>query len=174
MTLLTYPSNHDVFWVVFGWAVLYGSVRALLSDGSDKSTQTFDDSSWPLAIIFGWPALYWLMSHGVSALLIERGTRSSLAAMSLQTGRRFQGQWTHPAIAARFARHVFDLVRIHSLAASSGREALHPSRVTFTAYFEDNVELVRIFRSLDNKLARGPRFHSGNSVTLYGNRTIAI
>jgi hypothetical protein len=69
MTLLTYPSNHDVFWVVFGWAVLYGSVRALLSDGSNESTQTFDDSSWPLTIIFGWPALYWLMNHGVSGLL---------------------------------------------------------------------------------------------------------
>ena len=63
------PQQHDVSWVVFGWAVLFGSVRALLSDGSDESSQTFDDSSWPLTIIFGWPALYWFMSHGVSGLL---------------------------------------------------------------------------------------------------------
>ena len=57
MRLLAYPNNQDVFWVVFGWAVLYGVVRALLTDGSDGSTQTFDDSAWPLAILFGWPAL---------------------------------------------------------------------------------------------------------------------
>ena len=34
------------------------------------------------------------------------------------------------------------------------RKALHPSRMTFTAYFDDNVELVRIFCPLDNKLTR--------------------
>jgi hypothetical protein len=68
MRLLAYPNNQDVFWVVFGWAVLYGVVRALLTDGSNGSTQTFDDSAWPLAILFGWPALYWLISHGLFAL----------------------------------------------------------------------------------------------------------
>ena len=42
--------------------------RALLTDGSAASTRIFDDSLWPPAIIFGWPALYWLMSHGASGL----------------------------------------------------------------------------------------------------------
>ena len=68
MALLQLPSNHDVFWVVVGWALLYGSVRALLTDGSAASTRIFDYSLWPPAIIFGWPALYWLMSHGASGL----------------------------------------------------------------------------------------------------------
>jgi len=47
MRLLTLPANHDVFWVVFGWALLYGYVRALLTDGSAASIQMFDDSLWP-------------------------------------------------------------------------------------------------------------------------------
>ena len=68
MRLLTFPSNQDVFWVVLGWTVLYGAVRALFTDGSNEF-QTFDESAWPLAIIFGWPALYWLISHGASGLL---------------------------------------------------------------------------------------------------------
>jgi hypothetical protein len=50
---------------VIGWAVLYGVVRALLTDGSDASSRMFDKGRWPLAILFGWPALYWLISHGV-------------------------------------------------------------------------------------------------------------
>jgi hypothetical protein len=65
MKLLTVPTNPDVFWVVFGWAVLYGSAKALLSNGTDQSTQRFDDSRWALAILYGWPALYWLIGHGV-------------------------------------------------------------------------------------------------------------
>jgi hypothetical protein len=65
MRLLTFPSNHDVLWIVIGWAVLYGAVRTLLTDGSDESFQTFDESQWPRAILFGWPALYWLIGHGL-------------------------------------------------------------------------------------------------------------
>jgi hypothetical protein len=29
---LATPQQHDVFWVVVGWALLYGSVRALLTE----------------------------------------------------------------------------------------------------------------------------------------------
>jgi hypothetical protein len=65
MRLLTFPSNQDVFWVVLGLAVLYGAARALSTDGSEKSTQIFDDSPWQLGILIGWPALYWFISHGV-------------------------------------------------------------------------------------------------------------
>ena len=65
MNLLAFPSNQDVFWLVFGWAVLYGTARSLRTDGSEQSTQMFDESPWPLAILFGWPALYWVVSHGV-------------------------------------------------------------------------------------------------------------
>jgi hypothetical protein len=57
MRLLTFPSNQDVFWVVLGLAVLYGAARALLTDGSEKSTQIFDDSPWQLGILIGWPAV---------------------------------------------------------------------------------------------------------------------
>jgi hypothetical protein len=67
MRLLIYPSNQDVFWVVLGWTVLYGVIRTLLTDGTNESFQTFDDSQWPLAILFGWPVLYWLVSHGLLA-----------------------------------------------------------------------------------------------------------
>jgi hypothetical protein len=69
MRLLTFPSNQDVFWVVLGWAVLYGAARALFTDGGEKSTQIFDDSPWQLGISIGWPALYWFISHGVPSLL---------------------------------------------------------------------------------------------------------
>jgi len=61
--------NQDVFWVVLGWAVLYGAGRALFTDGGEKSTQIFDDSPWQLGILIGWPALYWFISHGVPSLL---------------------------------------------------------------------------------------------------------
>jgi hypothetical protein len=69
MRLLIYPSNYDVFWIVFGWALLYGSARGLLTDGSDAATETFDDSRWATIILFGWPALYWLVRHGIFGLL---------------------------------------------------------------------------------------------------------
>jgi len=46
MSLLTFPSNQDVLWVVFGWAVLYGAVSAVFSDGSSESIRTFDASPW--------------------------------------------------------------------------------------------------------------------------------
>ena len=69
MELLAFPNNQDVFWVVFGWAVLYGAVRSLLTDGSSEFTKIFDDSLWPLAILFGWPALYWLISHGAASAI---------------------------------------------------------------------------------------------------------
>ena len=45
------------------------SPRALVTDGSDQSTWTFDDKLLGAAICFGRPALYWLVSHGVSGLL---------------------------------------------------------------------------------------------------------
>ena len=77
MRLLIFPNNQDVFWVVLGWAVLYGAVRALFTDGSNESTQTFDESAWPLAIIFGWPALYCLISHGASGLLNSRAGQTA-------------------------------------------------------------------------------------------------
>jgi len=38
MSLLTFPSNQDVLWVVFGWAVLYGAVSAVFPDGSSESS----------------------------------------------------------------------------------------------------------------------------------------
>jgi len=41
MRLLTSPNYYDVFWIVFGWALLYGSARAYLTDRSDPSTETF-------------------------------------------------------------------------------------------------------------------------------------
>ena len=69
MELLTFPNNQDVFWVVFGWAVLYGAVRSLFTDGNGQSAKSFDDSLWPLVILFGWPVLYWLVSHGASSAL---------------------------------------------------------------------------------------------------------
>ena len=69
MRLLTSPTNQDVFWIVLGWAVLYGVARALFTDGSNEFTRVFDDSLWQLAILIGWPALYWLVSHGASGLL---------------------------------------------------------------------------------------------------------
>jgi hypothetical protein len=62
MRLLIFPSNQDVFWVVLGWAALYGAAR--VTDGG-----VFDDSPWQLGILIGWPALYWFISHGVSSLL---------------------------------------------------------------------------------------------------------
>jgi hypothetical protein len=49
MSLLTFPSSQDVFWVVLGWTVLYGAARARFTDGSEKSTQIFDDSPGSLA-----------------------------------------------------------------------------------------------------------------------------
>jgi len=49
MRLLTFPSNQDFFWMVLGWAVLYGVARALFTDGSEKSTQIFDDTPCSLA-----------------------------------------------------------------------------------------------------------------------------
>ena len=69
MWLLTTPNNYDVFCIVFGWALLYGSARALLTDGSDASYETFDDGRWAKVILFGWPALYWLLRHGIFGLL---------------------------------------------------------------------------------------------------------
>ena len=65
MGLLTSPNNYDVFWIVFGWALLYGSARTLLTDASDAATKAFDDSRWATVILLGWPALYWLISHGI-------------------------------------------------------------------------------------------------------------
>ena len=64
MRLLIFPSNQDVFWVVLGWAALYGAARVLFTDGA-----VFDDSPWQLGILIGWPALYWFISHGVPSLL---------------------------------------------------------------------------------------------------------
>ena len=63
MRLLSFPSNQDVLWVMLGLAVLYGAARALFTDGSEKSTQIFDDSPWQLGILIGWPALYWFISR---------------------------------------------------------------------------------------------------------------
>ena len=70
MRLLTFPSNQDVFWLVLGLAVLYDAARALFTDGSEKSTQIFDDSPWHRGILISWPALYRFISDGVSSLLI--------------------------------------------------------------------------------------------------------
>ena len=67
MSLLTFPSNWAVFWVVSGWAVLYGPVGALLY-GVVESPQAFDDSRWSPGILFGWPSLYWLIAHGLTAV----------------------------------------------------------------------------------------------------------
>lgn len=67
MSLLTFPSNWDVFWVVLGWAVLYGAVGVLLYDDVE-SPQTFDDSRWSPGILFGWPSLYWLVVHGLGLI----------------------------------------------------------------------------------------------------------
>jgi len=63
MSLLTFPSNQDVLWVVFGWAVLYGAISAVFSDGSSESIRTFDASPWSTVVLYGWPSLYWLISH---------------------------------------------------------------------------------------------------------------
>jgi hypothetical protein len=38
-------------------------------DGSAGTIWTFNDSCWATVILFGWPALYWLVSHGMSGLL---------------------------------------------------------------------------------------------------------
>jgi hypothetical protein len=67
MRLLTFPGNHDVFWLVLGWTILYGVTRTLRTDGTNESFKTFDDSRWSLAIIIGWPLFYWLVSHGLIA-----------------------------------------------------------------------------------------------------------
>jgi len=66
MRLLAFPNNQDIAWIVIGWAVLYGTLRSLLTDGSSQSIRTFDDSLWPYLIFIGWPALYWVISHSVA------------------------------------------------------------------------------------------------------------
>ena len=63
MRLLSFPNNQDVFWVVVGWTILYGALISLRTDGSPDSIRAFDDSVWAYAIMFGWPPLYWVMSH---------------------------------------------------------------------------------------------------------------
>ena len=55
-------------WVRRNAALPQTSVSSALTAGSNESTQTFDDSAWPLAILFGWPGLYWAYNHGVFAL----------------------------------------------------------------------------------------------------------
>jgi hypothetical protein len=38
-------------------------LKWLRTDGSDYSIKRFDDSFWPHAILIGWPAVYWPVSH---------------------------------------------------------------------------------------------------------------
>jgi hypothetical protein len=70
MRLVTLPSNHDYFWMVIGWAVLYAALKWLRTDGSDCSVKLFDDSFWPDAILIGWPAVYWPVSRVLLASVI--------------------------------------------------------------------------------------------------------
>ena len=63
MGLLTFPSSQDCVWLVVGWAVLHTALKWLRIDGSDHSVKMFDDSSWPDAILIGWPAVYWTESR---------------------------------------------------------------------------------------------------------------
>jgi hypothetical protein len=65
MGLSTFPSNQDIVWVVVGWAVLYAVLLTSRSDydGSEYSVKMFDDSHWPDAILFGWPAVYLIVSR---------------------------------------------------------------------------------------------------------------
>ena len=63
MGLLTLPSSQDFVWVIVGWAVLYTALTWLRTDGSDHSVKMFDDTSWPDAILIGWPAVYWTVSR---------------------------------------------------------------------------------------------------------------
>jgi hypothetical protein len=68
MRLLTFPGSQDFVWVVVGWAILYIVLNWLRTDGSDYSVRMFDDSSWPDAILIGWPAVYWIVSRVLLAL----------------------------------------------------------------------------------------------------------
>ena len=53
MSLLTFPSNQDVLWVVFGWAVLYGAVSAVFSDGSSESIGAVRNSVREAVFVIG-------------------------------------------------------------------------------------------------------------------------
>jgi hypothetical protein len=68
MGLLTFPTSQDFFWVVVGWSVLYSALKWLRTDGSDQSIKMFDDSSWPDAVLIGWPVVYWTVSGALLAL----------------------------------------------------------------------------------------------------------
>jgi hypothetical protein len=51
-----------------GWSVLYSALKWLRTDGSDHSIKMFDDSSWPDAVLVGWPVVYWTVSRALLAL----------------------------------------------------------------------------------------------------------
>jgi hypothetical protein len=62
------PDQPRLFWVVVGWSVLYSALKWLRTDGSDQSIKMFDDSSWPDAVLIGWPVVYWTVSGALLAL----------------------------------------------------------------------------------------------------------
>ncbi len=63
MELLPFPINSTVCWIVIGWAFPYGSARALLTNGSNASTERFDEGFVARAIFFGWPVLCFVVSY---------------------------------------------------------------------------------------------------------------